>query len=99
MKKPLGVIVSVVALALMMFAPSKASAQVSIYIGPGYPAYGNGYGGYYPRYGYGYGGYYPRYGYGYGGYPSYGYGGYYNNYAYPRRYARRYVRRHARRWY
>ena len=88
MKKSLAILVSVVALGLVMFAPSKAPAQVSIYIGPGYPAYG-----------YGYGGYYPRYGYGYGGYPSYGYGGYYNNYAYPRRYARRYVRRHARRWY
>ena len=88
MKRSLAILASVVALALMMFAPSQASAQVSIYIGPGYPSYG-----------YGYGGYYPRYGYGYGGYPSYGYGGYYNNYAYPRRYARRYVRRHARRWY
>src|SRR4026209_2161477 len=54
--------------ALAMFAPTTASAQVNIYVGPGgYAHYGYGYG--YPHYGYGYG-YYPRYGY-YGGYPGF----------------------------
>jgi opacity protein-like surface antigen len=75
MKKSLAVFVSAAALALVMFAPSKASAQVNIYIGPGYSHYGYGqhYGyGYGQHYGYGYG--YPHYGYGYGyGYPHYGY--------------------------
>jgi hypothetical protein len=54
-----------------MFAPTSASAQVNIYVGPGgYAHYGYGYG--YPHYGYGYG--YRPYGYRYyGGYP----GGYY----------------------
>ena len=37
MKKPLAVFVNAVALvALLMFAPTKASAQVNIYISPGY---------------------------------------------------------------
>ena len=56
-------------MALAVFAPINASAQVNIYVGPGgYAHYGYGYG--YPHYGYGY----PHYGYGYGHYPSYGYG-------------------------
>jgi len=88
MKKSLAIFVCAVALAFIMSAPSKASAQgVTITIGPG------GYGGYG---GYGYGYSYPRYGYGYG-YPRYGYGYSYPRYGYPRarRYARRrYVRRH-----
>jgi hypothetical protein len=93
MKKSLAIVVSVVALALVTFAPSKTSAQgVSIYIGPGYPNYGYGYG-YYPRYSYGYGSY-PSYGRGY--YPRYSYGYNPGYYGYPR--ARRYVRRHVRRW-
>ena len=85
--------------ALATFAPSKASAQVNIYVGPrGYGHYGYGYG--YPHYGYGYG-YYPRaYGY-YGGYPGYGYyggyPGYYGGYwGHGRRVARRVWRRHER---
>ena len=47
MKKSLAVFVSAVALAAALFAPSKASAQVNIYIGPGYSHYGYGY---YPHY-------------------------------------------------
>ena len=71
MKKSLAVFVSAAALALVTFAPSEASAQVNIYIGPGYSHYGYGYS--YPHYGYGYS--YPHYGYGYA-YPHYGYGYY-----------------------
>jgi hypothetical protein len=78
-----------------MFVPLKASAQgVSIYIGPGYPAYGG-----YPAYA---GAYYPpspRY-YGAYSYPSYGYGygrPYYGTYwGQGRRVARRVYRRHNR---
>jgi len=88
MKKSLAVLVSAVALASVMFAPSKASAQVNIYVGPGG----------YPQYGYGYG--YPHYGYGYGSYPQYGYGGYSGYYGgywgHGRRVARRVWRRHDR---
>jgi hypothetical protein len=81
MKKSLAVFVGAVALALVMLAPSKASAQVNIYVSPGYSHYGYGY---YPHYGYGYS--YPHYGYGYA-YPHYGYGygygyGYYPHYGY-----------------
>jgi hypothetical protein len=81
MKKSLAVFVSAVALASTLFAPSRASAQVNIYIGPGYSHYGYyphyGYGYAYPHYGYGYGYAYPHYGYGYGyAYPHYGYGYY-----------------------
>ena len=80
MKQSLACFVGAVALALVMLAPSKASAQqVNIYVGPGYSHYG-GYG-YYPNYGCGYGYTYPRYGYGYGYYPNYGYG---YGYTYPR---------------
>jgi hypothetical protein len=80
---------AVALVALAMFAPTNASAQVKIYVGPGgYAHYGYGYG--YPRYGYG-NGYYPRYGY-YGGYPGY-YGGYWGH---GRRVARRVRRRHER---
>ena len=101
MKKSLAIVVCAVALAFVMFVPSRASAGgvsintpgVSININRGY--YG-GYGYRYPRYGYGYG-YYPRYGY---SYPRYGYGyrypryGYYPRYRYGYPRARRYVRRH-----
>ena len=76
MKQSLAFFVGAIALALVMLAPSKASAQqVNIYVGPGYSHYG-GYGGgygYYPNYGYGYGYAYPRYGYGYGYYPGWRY--------------------------
>ena len=98
MKKSLAVYVGAL-VALAMFAPTTASAQVNIYVGPGgYGHYGYGYG--YPHYGYGYG-YYPCYGY-YGGYPGYGYyggyRGYYGGYwGHGRRVARRVWRRH-RRW-
>ena len=103
MKKVTG-FVSAVALALMMFAPSNASAQqVNTYVGHG-QGYGNGY----PHYGYGYGYGYPRYGYGYSsygyssypGYYGYGYGRpYYGTYwGHGRRVARRVYRRRAR-WY
>ena len=94
MKKSLAIVVCAVALAFVMFAPSRASAGgvsinapgVSININRGY------YGGYrYPRYGYGYGYRYPRYGYGYR-YPRYGYRYPSYRYGYPR--ARSYVRRH-----
>ena len=88
MKQSLACFVGAVALALVMLAPSKASAQqVNIYVGPGYSHYG-GYGGgygYYPNYGYGYGYTYPRYGYGYGY-------GYYPGWRY--RHARRAWRRY-----
>jgi hypothetical protein len=98
MKKSLAAYTSAVAfVALAMFAPTKAAAQVNIYVGPGgYAHYGYGYGyphygyGYYPYYGYGYR--YPYYGYGYGYYPRYGYG-YYGGYW------RRHARRHWRRWH
>jgi hypothetical protein len=41
MRKSSAIFVSAIALGLAMFVPLKASAQgVSIYIGPGYPAYG-----------------------------------------------------------
>ena len=55
MKKSLAVVVCAVALAFVMFAPSKTSAGgVSIYIGGG--GYYGGYRYYrYPRYAYGYG--------------------------------------------
>ena len=85
-----------VLVAVAMFAPSKASAQVTIYVGPGgyghygygaYPSYGYDEG-YYPSYGY-----YPPAGYGYyGGYPGY-HGGYWGH---GRRVARRVWRRHER---
>ena len=112
MRKSSAIFVSAIALGLAMFVPHKASAQgVSIYIGPGYPAYG-GYPAYrgYPAYdpGYvpydaGYPGYayppYPRY-YGAYNYPSYGYGyrrPYYGTYwGQGRRVARRVYRRHER---
>jgi len=88
MKQSLACFVGAVALALVMLAPSRASAQqVNIYVGPGYSHYG-GYGGgygYYPNYGYGYGYTYPRYGYGYGY-------GYYPGWRY--RHARRAWRRY-----
>jgi len=101
MKKSLAVYTAAGALvALAMFAPTTASAQVNIYVGPGgYAHYGYGYG--YPHYGYGYG-YYHRYNYGYyGGYPGYGYSGgypgYYGGYwGHGRRVARRVWRRHER---
>ena len=65
MKRSLATIASAAALALVMLVPSRASAQVSIYVGPGYPTYG-----YYYRPYYGY--YRPYYGYGYRR-PYYGY--------------------------
>jgi hypothetical protein len=77
---------AVVVVALAMFAPTKASAQVNIYVEPGVTPNGYGYG--YPHYGYGYG--YRPYGY-YGG-PGY-YGGYWGH---GRRVARRVWRRHNR---
>jgi hypothetical protein len=101
MRKSSAIFVSAIALGLAMFVPLKASAQgISIYIGPGYPGYGDGYPGYayapaYPRY---YGGY-PAYGY---AYPSYGYGygygrpGYGTYWGQNRRVARRVNRRHDR---
>jgi hypothetical protein len=95
MKKSLAACTAAGALvALAIFAPTNASAQVTIYVGPGgYANYGYGYG--YPRYGYGYGSY-PSYGY-YGGYPGYGYQGYYGGYwGHGRRVARRVWRRHER---
>ena len=76
MKQSLACFVGAVALALVMLAPSRASAQqVNIYVGPGYSHYGGYVGGYgyYPNYGYGYGYTYPRYGYGYGYYPGWRY--------------------------
>jgi len=85
MRRSLAVIASAAALALVMLVPSRASAQVSIYVGPGYPTYGYRY--YRPYYNY----YRPYYGYGYGR-PYYGY-------PYARRYARRHWRRHWRRWH
>jgi len=102
MKKSLAIVVCAVALAFVMFVPSRASAGgvsintpgVSININRGY--YG-GYGYRYPHYGYGY---YPRYGY---SYPRYGYGyrypryGYYPRYRYGYPRARHYVRRGVRR--
>jgi len=55
MKKSLAAYTAAVALvALAMFAPTTASAQVNIYVGPG------GYG-HYGGYGYGYPGYYGGY--------------------------------------
>jgi hypothetical protein len=66
MKRSLATIASAAALALVMLVPSRASAHVSIYVGPGYPAYGYRY--YRPYYGY----YRPYYGYGYRR-PYYGY--------------------------
>jgi hypothetical protein len=82
-----------VLVALTMFATSKASAQVNIYVSPGgYGHYGYAYPhyGYAPNYGYGYR--YPYYGYNYGYYPRYGYG-YYGGFW------RRHARRHWRRWH
>ena len=83
---------AVVLAALVMFAPTNASAQVNIYVGPGgYAHYGYAY----PHYGYSYA--YPHYGYSYAyphyGYPGYGYGGYWGH---GRRVARRVWRRHNR---
>jgi len=77
------VIVGAATLALVV-APSKASAQVNIYVSPGgYAHYGYAY----PHYGYGYA--YPHY-----GYPGYGYyGGYWGH---GRRVARRVWRRRER---
>jgi hypothetical protein len=110
MKKSLAVFVSAVTLVgVVMFVPSRASAQyvagggVNIFISPTYPYAGYGYYpyathpsyayGYYRSYGYSYG-YYPHYGY-YGyAYPHYGYG-----YAYYPRWRYRHWRRVARRWY
>jgi hypothetical protein len=92
MKNSLAVIVGAATLALVV-APSKASAQVNIYVSPGgYAHYGYAY----PHYGYGYA--YPHYGYGYAyphyGYPGYGYyGGYWGH---GRRVARRVWRRRER---
>ena len=95
MKQSLAFFVGAIALALVMLAPSKASAQqVNIYVGPGYSHYG-GYG-HYPSYGYGYG-HYPSYGYGYGHYPSYGYAYTYPNYGYGYGYYPRWRYRHWRR--
>jgi len=93
LKKSLAAYTAAVALvAPAMFAPTNASAQVNIYVGPGGYGHYGGYGYGYPHYGYGYGAY-PRYGYGYyGGYPGY-YGGYWGH---GRRVARRVWRRHER---
>jgi hypothetical protein len=102
MRKSSAILVSAIALGLAMFVPFKASAQgVSIYIGPGYPAYGGypPYGGYpaagYPVYPAPHAYSYPTYGY---AYPSYGYGRpYYGGYwGQGRRVARRVYRRHER---
>ena len=94
MKQSLAFFVGAIALALVMLAPSKASAQqVNIYVGPGYSHYG-GYG-HYPSYGYGYG-HYPSYGYGYT-HPHYGYGYTYPNYGYGYGYYPRWRYRHWRR--
>ena len=95
MKNSLALILSAVALYLAV-VPSKASAQVNIYVSPGYGHYGYAYPHYgysyaYPYYGYGYYGGNPGYGY-YGGYPGY-YGGYWGH---GRRVARRVWRRHER---
>ena len=100
MRKSSAIFVSAIALGLAMFVPLKASAQgVSIYIGPGYPAYGG-----YPAYDPGYPVYptpyaysYPTYGYAYPSY-RYGYGRpYYGTYwGHNRRVARRVYRRHDR---
>ena len=96
MKKSFAIFASIIALALVTLAPSKASAQgVSIYVGPGYPGYG------YDPGNYGYDeGYYPSYG--YDAYPGYAYPSYG---AYPRPYyrpywgqGRRVARRAYRRW-
>jgi hypothetical protein len=95
MRNSLAMIVGAAALALA-FTPSKASAQVNIYVSPGgyahygyaYPHYGYSYA--YPHYGYSYG--YRPYGYGYYGGPGY-YGGYWGH---GRRVARRVWRRHNR---
>jgi hypothetical protein len=83
MKNSLAVIVGAATLALVV-APSKASAQVNIYVSPGgYAHYGYAY----PHYGYSYA--YPHY-----GYPGYGYyGGYWGH---GRRVARRVWRRRER---
>ena len=111
MRKSSAILVSAIALGLAMFVPLEASAQgVSIYIGPGDPAYGGypPYGGY-PAYdagypddadpAYAYPPPYPRY-YGAYNYPSYGYGyrrPYYGTYwGQGRRVARRVYRRHDR---
>jgi len=83
MKNSLAVMVGAATLALVV-APSKASAQVNIYVSPGgYAHYGYAY----PHYGYSYA--YPHY-----GYPGYGYyGGYWGH---GRRVARRVWRRRER---
>ena len=83
MKNSLAVIVGAATLALVV-APSKASAQVNIYVSPGgYAHYGYAY----PHYGYSHA--YPHY-----GYPGYGYyGGYWGH---GRRVARRVWRRRER---
>jgi len=114
MRKSSAIFVSALAFGLAMFVPLKASAQgVTIYINPGYPGYGAGYGAVYPGYATGYTGYayyppnygysYPSYAYaypsyGYGHYPSYGYG--YNGPYYGTYWGhnRRVARRVYRRW-
>ena len=98
MRKSFAIFVSAVALGLAMFVPLRASAQgVSIYIGPGYPAYGGYTAAGYPVYPAPYAYSYPTYGY---AYPSYGYGygrPYYGGYwGQGRRVARRVYRRHDR---
>src|SRR5262245_36253903 len=106
MRKSSAFFVSAIALGLAMFVPLKASAQgVSIYIDPGYPAYGGypPYGGY-PAYDAGYPVYLAPYAYSYPTYgyarPSYRYGygrPYYGGYwGQGRRIARRVDRRHDR---
>ena len=100
MKRSVGALVGILALATIVLAPSKASAGwgwwggpgVNITIGPRYGYYGYRPYGYY-GYPYGYYGYRP---YAYYGYRPYGYyGGYYGY----RPYWRGHWRRHWRRWH
>lgn len=84
MKRSLVLIAGAVALFLVALVPSKASAGVRVYVGPGYD-YGHRY--YYPPHRY----YYPRYRYRY--YPRYRYRNY------PRGYFDHPRRRAWRRWY
>jgi hypothetical protein len=115
MKKSSVILVSAIALGLAMFVPLNASAQgVNIYIGPGYPGYGDypAYDPGYPPYDAGYPAYdagypvdvyyppYPRY-YGAYSYPRYGYGyarPYYGNYWGQGRRVARRVYRRHERW-